>query len=400
MQAHSDWRSTIIVTCSFAIVFVAFVWNVRKNSSEKEKQPKKDEKEKADIVNGTISHGNDANDEPEEEEQTEDDTISELPDPNWVKVGQVRELYIYPLKSGRGKELRECNFTEYGISVENQGFTLRDRMFLVYNEETGRFQTGRQYPTLILVSLSAVDESRVKLEALGMPRVMFTVPKSLENSIEAVQCKMWWGEPVKCIDCGQEPAEWISRFLTGTNSGLRLGYTMMDKRDLFKEPWKKYTEVYQTIRNEDTGLFCDLASYMLMTVQSVDKLNEKLETPVPALQFRPNILLYTKEAFSEDDWEWIKIGERAVVRNVKPCTRCKFVLVNPDNGVMDDEEPLKTLKTFRQLTDPKRLALEGTAPKMGIYCGLYVPGKVKIDDDVFVHIPNKSSIESNHRETK
>ncbi|XP_034181030.1 mitochondrial amidoxime-reducing component 1 isoform X2 [Osmia lignaria lignaria] len=376
MQAHSDWRSTIIVTCSFAIVFVAFVWNVRKNSSEKEKQPKKDEKEKADIVNGTISHGNDANDEPEEEEQTEDDTISELPDPNWVKVGQVRELYIYPLKSGRGKELRECNFTEYGISVENQGFTLRDRMFLVYNEETGRFQTGRQYPTLILVSLSAVDESRVKLEALGMPRVMFTVPKSLENSIEAVQCKMWWGEPVKCIDCGQEPAEWISRFLTGTNSGLRLGYTMMDKRDLFKEPWKKYTEVYQTIRNEDTGLFCDLASYMLMTVQSVDKLNEKLETPVPALQFRPNILLYTKEAFSEDDWEWIKIGERAVVRNVKPCTR------------------------FRQLTDPKRLALEGTAPKMGIYCGLYVPGKVKIDDDVFVHIPNKSSIESNHRETK
>ena len=139
---------------------------------------------------------------------------------------------------------------------------------------------------------------------------------------------------------------------------------------------EKYTEVYQTIRNEDTGLFCDLASYMLMTVQSVDKLNEKLETPVPALQFRPNILLYTKEAFSEDDWEWIKIGERAVVRNVKPCTR------------------------FRQLTDPKSLALEGTAPKMGIYCGLYVPGKVKIDDDVFVHIPNKSSIESNHRETK
>lgn len=53
---------------------------------------------------------------------------------------------------------------------------------------------------------------------------------------------------------------------------------------------------------------------------------------------------------------------------------------------------------FRQLKDPERLALEGTAPTMGIYCGLYVPGKVKIDDDVFVHIPNKSSIESNHRE--
>lgn len=87
------------------------------------------------------------------------------------------------------------------------------RMFLVYNEETGRFQTGRQYPTLILVSLSSVDETKVKLEAVGMPSVIFEVPNSSENASEAVQCTMWWGEPVKCIDCGTEPAEWLSRSL-------------------------------------------------------------------------------------------------------------------------------------------------------------------------------------------
>lgn len=374
MQSHSDWRSTIIVTCSFAIVFVALVWTVRRNSSEKEKSSKKTEKEKPDIVNGVVACSPDADQQPEVEIQN-DDTIPELPDPNWVKVGQIRELYIYPLKSGRGKELKECNFTQHGICVENEGkLTLRDRMFLVYNEETGRFQTGRQFPTLILISLSSVDESRAQLEALGMPRVVFHVPKSSGNEVEAVQCRMWWGEPVKCIDCGPEAAEWLSRFLTGTSSGLRLGYTMMDKRDLFKEPWKKFTDVYTTLRNEDTGLFCDLASYMLMTVQSVEQLNEKLEQPVPALQFRPNILVFTKEAFAEDDWEWIKIGERAVIRNVKPCTR------------------------FRQHTDPDRISLEGTAPVMGIYCGLYVPGKVQIDDDVFVHIPKKSSV--NRQETK
>ena len=86
------------------------------------------------------------------------------------------------------------------------------RMFLVYNEETGRFQTGRQYPTLILVSLSAVDETKVKLEAVGMPSVIFQVPKNPENASEAVQCTMWWGESVKCIDCGTESAEWLSRF--------------------------------------------------------------------------------------------------------------------------------------------------------------------------------------------
>lgn len=95
--------------------------------------------------------------------------------------------------------------------IDDEG-SLFVRMFLVYNEETGRFQTGRQYPTLILVSLSAVDESKVKLEAVGMPSVVFTVPKCSDDSPEAIQCTMWWGELVKCIDCGPESAEWLSRF--------------------------------------------------------------------------------------------------------------------------------------------------------------------------------------------
>ena len=64
----------------------------------------------------------------EENEGTGDDTITELPDPKWEKVGQIQELYVYPLKSGRGKSLRECDFTEWGISFENAGkFKLRDR---------------------------------------------------------------------------------------------------------------------------------------------------------------------------------------------------------------------------------------------------------------------------------
>ncbi|XP_031845755.1 mitochondrial amidoxime-reducing component 1 isoform X2 [Nomia melanderi] len=319
------------------------------------------------------------------------DTIPELPDPKWVKVGQVQELYIYPLKSGRGRNLSDCNFTEFGISIEDERkCTLRDRMFLVYNEETGRFQTGRQYPTMILVSLSAVDEDKVKLEAVGMPSVVFNVPKCAEDNPEAVQCTMWWGEPVMCIDCGPQAAEWLSRFLTGTNSGLRLGCTTLDRRDLTTNPWSKFIKVYSTLQNEDTGLFSDLAAYMLMATKSVDALNEKLDAPVPALQFRPNILVSTQKPFEEDNWEWIKIGEKAVIRNVKPCARCKFILVNPETGDAEADEPLRTLKSFRQPSDPARLALEGTAPTIGIYCGAYIPGRVKTGDDVYVHMADDS----------
>ncbi|XP_017790095.1 PREDICTED: mitochondrial amidoxime-reducing component 1-like isoform X2 [Habropoda laboriosa] len=406
MQGHPDWRSTIAITCSFAVVLVVVVWTVRKTSknSGKRREPEISEENETEEIEEPENVEEDVNSEEDLNHVVEvtdkgrcsiDDTIPELPDPKWEKVGEIRELYLYPLKSGRGKNLKQCDFTEFGISLKNEGmFTLVDRMFLVYNEETGRFQTGRHYPTLILVSLSAVDDTKVKLEAVGMPSVIFVVPKWLENASEAVQCTMWWGESVKCIDCGPEPAEWLSRFLTGTNSGLRLGCTLMDRRNVFVPPWKKFTDVYQNLRNEDTGLFSDLASYMLMTTRSVEQLNEKLERPVPTLQFRPNILVSTQKPFEEDNWEWIKIGERVVIRNVKPCSRCKMVRLNPENGVVDKEEPLKTLKT--EQTNPERAALEGNAPTMGIYCGLYVPGKVEIGDEVFVH----SSIESNHREAE
>ncbi|OAD53227.1 MOSC domain-containing protein 1, mitochondrial, partial [Eufriesea mexicana] len=387
------WHLTVVITCSFAIILVAVVWTVKKTNAKRRKSETSETMEQ-EIINENVNSEDDVSHEDENEECPSDDAISELPDPKWVKVGQIQELYMYPLKSGRGKNLRECSFTEFGISLENEGkFTLKDRMFLVYNEETGRFQTGRQYPTLILVSLSTVDETKVKLEAVGMPSVIFEVPNCSKNASEAVQCTMWWGEPVKCIDCGTEPAEWLSRFLTGTTTGLRLGYTMMDRRNVFVPPWKKFTDVYQKLRNEDTGLFSDLASYMLMTTKSVEQLNEKLERPVPTLQFRPNILVSTQQPFEEDKWEWIKIGERVVIRNVKPCSRCKLVGVNPENGVMDKEEPLKTLKS--EQTDPDRISLEGKAPTMGIYCGLYVPGMVKIGDEVFVHSSNGSSMELN-----
>ncbi|XP_076249705.1 mitochondrial amidoxime-reducing component 1 isoform X2 [Calliopsis andreniformis] len=380
MQGHPDWKSTAAITCSFAVIFVVVVWTMRKNSSEKRKQSKTDTKEDKKSDETVISEENienNINHKVNEVGCSNKCNIPELSEPKWRKVGQIQELYVYPLKSGRGKGIREGDFTEYGISIENKGhFTLRDRMFLVYNEETGRFQTGRKYPTLILVSLAAVDETRVKLEAVGMPSVIFSVPKSSEKSSEAIQCTLWWGETVKCIDCGPEPAEWLSRFLTGTNSGLRLGCAMTDRRNVFKKPWDTFTKVYKTLRNEDTGLFSDLASYMLMTTQSVEKLNEKLERPVPALQFRPNILVSTLEPFEEDQWEWIRIGEHVVIRNVKPCT------------------------SFRELSDPELSSFEGDAPVMGIYCGLYVPGKVKIGDEVFVHVPQESSEESCHRESE
>lgn len=108
------------------------VWTARKTSCKRKESRTRNETEESENIEKNVEEKDNANHEDDEEEEEEEDsndaTIPELPNPNWVKVGQIQELYMYPLKSGRGKTLRECDFTEYGISLEDKGrFTLRDR---------------------------------------------------------------------------------------------------------------------------------------------------------------------------------------------------------------------------------------------------------------------------------
>lgn len=60
-----------------------------------------------------------------------------------------------------------------------------------------------------------------------------------------------------------------------------------------------------------------------MTESSLGELNNRLKRPVTSLQFRPNIVVSGTEPFVEDNWEWIKIGNDVIIRNVKPCPRSK-----------------------------------------------------------------------------
>lgn len=65
----------------------------------------------------------------------------------------------------------------------------------------------------------------------------------------------------------------------------------------------------------------DASSYMLMNKASVDQLNYHLIEPVKPLQFRPNFVVEGPEAYQEDTWKWVRIGDDVILKNVRPCTR-------------------------------------------------------------------------------
>ena len=66
-----------------------------------------------------------------------------------------------------------------------------------------------------------------------------------------------------------------------------------------------------------------MTSYHLLAAPSVDDVNTRLapEHRMTYLNFRPNIVVDDCEKYAEDDWTWVRIGDKVILRTVKPCTR-------------------------------------------------------------------------------
>lgn len=191
---------------------------------------------------------------------------------------------------------------------------MRDRTFMVVDEK-GEFVTARKYPKLVQV-MPTIENEIMKLSAPGTARIEVDfVTMMIQEPIEAVV----WGEKVKVFDAGDEAAHWFSQFILEANSGLRLVFypLLVPTRDV-----REKNKIFDTAIKIDTGALHDATSFMMINEGSVEELNTRIDKAVTALQFRPNFVVKGPEAFEEDKWKWVKIGDDVIFRNVKPCTRC------------------------------------------------------------------------------
>ncbi|HEY2744733.1 MAG TPA: MOSC domain-containing protein, partial [Polyangia bacterium] len=64
-------------------------------------------------------------------------------------------------------------------------------------------------------------------------------------------------------------------------------------------------------------------------------------------RFRPNLVVTGADAWAEDAWRAIAIGDGALtLRTPKPCARCSIPGVDPDSAAIT-KEPLRTLARLR-----------------------------------------------------
>ena len=245
----------------------------------------------------------------------------------------LSELNIYPIKSCRGISLAEA-------VVEERGLQFDRRWMLV--DENNRFLTQREYPVMATIGVR-VESGELRVER--WPEFDTDHPrKDAKPQRESVV----WQSEVDAAVYGDEVNEFFSDAL---GAKVRLVY-MPDGEQRHINP--------RFDRGDDIVSFADGYPLMLLSEATLGELNSRIEKPLPMNRFRPNLVVSGAEAFAEDDWKAIRIGE-AVFRSTKPCERCVITTTDQARGEVDGKEPLKTLATYRQakMVMPDRLEAFG-----------------------------------------
>nr|XP_031545976.1 mitochondrial amidoxime reducing component 2 [Vicugna pacos] len=279
------------------------------------------------------------------------------------QVGTVAQLCIYPIKSCKGVSVSAAECTALGLRSGH----LRDRFWLVIKED-GHMVTARQEPRLVLVSITYEDDHFI-LRAPGMDQLV--LPSKLPSSNTLRDCRVF-GLDIEGRDCGDEAAQWFTNFLKTEAFRLVQFESNMKGRSSKK--------IFPFVQNYQVA-YPDCSPVMVLSEASLADLNTRLEKKAKMSQFRPNIVVTGCDAFEEDTWGELLIGN-VEMKKVLSCPRCIMTTVDPDTGVIDRKEPLETLKSYR-LCDPSEKAIYKSSPLFGIYYSVEKIGSLKVGDPVY-----------------
>jgi len=214
----------------------------------------------------------------------------------------VSQLYIYPLKSAKGLAVDAFELTRRG--------PLFDRQWMAVTLQ-GKFLTQRQYPKMCLIETS-LQNDRLQLAAPSMSSIL--VADSQMPSEVTV-----WKDTVRAKDCGDDVADWLSSYM---GKPCRLVEMPADSQRLVDQD-------YAT--DGETVGFADGYPLMLVSQASLDSFNSKLDHVIGIERFRPNIVIDGCDAYAEDDWRDVQIGD-IPMSLVKPCSRCIIPSIDPLTG--------------------------------------------------------------------
>ena len=237
---------------------------------------------------------------------------------------KISQINIYPIKSLKGISLNEA-------IIEKRGLQYDRRWMLV--DDNGVFFTQREFPKMatIVISLSenGLEVSSDEFENLLIP--------NQPTTDEKIKVRVWQSI-CDAIVLENNINQWFSDVL---QTNCRLVY-MPDESE------REVNLLFN--QNDDIVSFADGYPFLIIGENSLFDLNSRLENEIPMNRFRPNFAVQNSDAFAEDSWKKLSIGN-TIFRATKPCERCVITTVDQNGGFFTGKEPLKTLANYRLAKD-------------------------------------------------
>ncbi|GHB53888.1 molybdenum cofactor biosysynthesis protein [Streptomyces cirratus] len=241
----------------------------------------------------------------------------------------VQSLHVYPVKSMAGIAPDAMTVEPWGLSG--------DRRWAVIDTE-GTVITQRQQARLALASARPLDGGRVALSAPGMADLVVEAPEP--GPLEPV---VLFGKKIETLVASTAAADWLSAYL-----GVPARLVYLDDPAVRRPVDPDYALPGETVS------LADAYPLLVTTLASLDALNALIaegdhpqEGPLPMNRFRPSLVVAGAEAWAEDGWRRIAVGD-AVFRGVRECGRC-IVTTTDQSTAERGKEPLKTLAKHRRI---------------------------------------------------
>lgn len=242
---------------------------------------------------------------------------------------RIHSLHIHPVKAMRAVDLDRA-------TVEARGLA-HDRRWLAVNAE-GMFLTQRGNPKLATIS-ARVTRNGLALSAGECGEVDIARPDGARRRKVII-----WDSQVDAAAAGPSASAFLSDVL-----GEEAHLVFMDEKAL------RLKESVWTPSPEPVS-FADAFPVLVTTTGSLAALNRDIEThggeAAPMARFRPNIVVDCDEAWAEDNWGKLQIGE-VVLDLVKPSDRCIVTTTDQSTGARMGKEPLAALARIHRSADPR-----------------------------------------------
>jgi uncharacterized protein YcbX len=231
------------------------------------------------------------------------------------------------LKSGKAETLAHIGLDKLGLDG--------DRRWMLVDEASGRFLTQRAVAQMSQLSALWSASGGLTLSGTGRPTLEVALPGA-DAELRGVTI---WRDTLRVPDAGDEAARWVSDFI---GKPTRLVQVPLERARTTAAGYGK---------DDDQVAFADGFPLLLIGQASLDDLSQRIGRPMEMLRFRPNLVIEGSEAFAEDGWKRIRIGD-VELRVVKSCSRCILTTIDPATGERSaDRQPLATLETYRKEPD-------------------------------------------------